>query len=79
MTKQEFIEKAIQNGVDNDSKYVWVIVDGYRYTTTIDDELDYNDEDQPYMASYYLETYTVSSAWDDLYERYCCREGIKVC
>ena len=79
MTKQEFIEKAIQNGVDNDSKYVWVIVDGYRYTTTIDDELDYNDEDQPYMASYYLETYIVSSAWDDLYEQYCCCEGVKVC
>lgn len=79
MTKQQFIEKAISNGVDNDSKNVWVIVDGYRYTTTIDDELDYNDEDQPYMASYYLETYTVSSAWDDLYEQYCCREGIKVC
>ena len=79
LTKQEFIEKAIQNGVDNDSKNVWVVVDGYKYITAIDDELDYNDEDQPYMASYYLETYTVSSAWDDLYEQYCCREGIKVC
>ena len=79
LTKQEFIEKAIQNGVDNDSKNVWVVVDGYKYTTPIDDELDYNDEDQPYMASYYLETYHDSSAWDDLYEQYCCREGIKVC
>ena len=79
LTKQEFIQKAIQNGVDNDSKNVWVIVDGYKYITAIDDELDYNDEDQPYMAAYYLETYTVSSAWDDLYEQYCCREGIKVC
>ena len=73
MTKDEFIKKAIDNGVDNDSKNVWVVVDGYRYTTTIDD-----DEDQPYMASYYLETYTVSSAWDDLYEQYCCWEGIKI-
>ena len=79
LTKQEFIQKAIQNGVDNDSKNVWVIVDGYKYITTIDDELDYNDDDQPYTASYYLETYPVSSAWDDLYEQYCCREGIKVC
>ena len=77
MTKQEFIEKAIQNGVDNDSKYVWVFVDGYKYITDIDDESDYNDEEQPYRASYYLETYTDSSAWDDLYEQYCCREGIK--
>ena len=72
MTKQQFIEKAIDNGVDNDSKYVWVVVDGYKYITSIDDELDYN-------ASYYLETYTVSSAWDNLYEQYCCREGTKVC
>ena len=79
LTKQEFIEKAIQNGVDNDSKNVWVVVDGYKYIIDIDDEIDYNDEDQPYMASYYLETYTVSSAWDELYEQYCCREGIKVC
>ena len=79
LTKREFIEKAIANGVDNDSKNVWVVVDGYKYITAIDDELDYNDEEQPYMASYYLETYTVSSAWDDLYEQYCCREGIKVC
>lgn len=81
MTKQEFIEKAIDNGVDNDSKNVWVVVDGYKYTTSIEDDFwDYFDEeDQPYMASYYLETYTVSSAWDDLYEQYCCREGIKVC
>ena len=79
MTKQEFIEKAIQNGVDNDSKNVWVIVDGYKYITAIDDELDYNDDDQPYKASYYLETCTDSSAWDDLYEQYCCWEGIKVC
>ena len=77
LTKQEFIEKAIQNGVDNDSKNVWVFVDGYKYITDIDDELDYNDEEQPYTASYYLETYTVSSVWDDLYEKYCCREGIR--
>ena len=80
MTKQEFIEKAISNGVDNDNKNVWVVVDGYKYTTSIEDDFsDYSDEEQPYSASYYLETFTVSSAWDDLYEQYCCREGIKVC
>ena len=81
MTKQEFIEKAIQNGVDNDSKYVWVVVDGYKYITSIEDDFwEYFDEDdQPYSPSIFLETYSVSSAWDDLYEQYCCREGIKVC
>ena len=81
MTKQEFIEKAIDNGVDNDSKNVWVVVDGYKYTTSIEDDFwEYFDEvDQPYSPSLCLETYTVSSAWDDLYEQYCCREGTKVC
>ena len=50
MTKQEFIEKAISNGVDNDSKNVWVVVDGYKYTTSIEDDFwDYFDEEeQPY-------------------------------
>ena len=81
MTKQEFIEKAITNGVDNDSKNVWVVVDGYKYITSIEDDFwDYFDEeDQHYMASYFLETCIDSSAWEDLYEQYCCREGVKVC
>ena len=81
MTKQEFIEKAISNGVDNDNKNVWVVVDGYKYTTSIEDDFwDYFDEEeQPYLPSYYLETYTDLSSWDEMYEQYCCREGIKVC
>ena len=81
MTKDEFIKKAINNGVDNDSKNVWVVVDGYKYITSIEDDFwDYFDEeDQPYMASYFLETCIDSSAWVDLYEQYCCWEGIKLC
>ena len=81
MTKDEFIKKAIDNGVDNDSKNVWVVVDGYKYITSIEyDFWEYFDEDdQPHSPSCYLETYTVSSAWDELYEQYCWWEGVKVC
>ena len=66
MTKQEFIEKAIQNGVQNDAYDVWVVVDGYQYTTSIDDVLNHA-ETYPFEASDYLESNLDAPAWDALY------------
>ena len=76
MTKQEFINLARKNGVQNDSNYVWVVVDGYQYTTSIKYVLEY---EEPFEVSDILESLDVSLAWDDLYEKYCCREGMKLC
>ena len=78
MTKSEFIDLARKNGVQNDSTNVWVVIDGIQYTTYIDYILEY-DETYPFEASDCLEALDVSLAWDDLYEQYCCREGIKLC
>lgn len=76
MTKQEFINLARKNGVQNDSTNVWVVVDGYQYTTSIKYVLEY---EEPFEVPDILNSLDVSLAWDDLYEQYCCREGIKIC
>ena len=76
LTKQEFIELARKNGIQNDSANVWVVVDGYRYTTSIKYVLEY---EESFEVSDILESLDVSLAWDELYEKYCCREGNKVC
>ena len=78
MTKQEFIELARKNGVQNDATDVWVIVDGHQYTTSIDYVLE-REESLPFEASYILECLDVSLAWDDMYDQYLDGEGIKVC
>ena len=67
----EFIEKALEgNGVQNDSSFVWVDVDGFQFTVSIDDVLDH-EETEPFEASAYLEDNLDSPAWDYLYEQYC--------
>ena len=76
MTKQEFINLARKNVVQNDSANVWVVVDGYQYTTSIKYVLEY---EEPFEVSEILESLDVSLAWDDLYEQYCRMEGIKIC
>lgn len=76
MTKQEFINLARKNGVQNNSNDVWVVVDGYQYTTSVKYVLEY---EEPFEVSEILESLDVSLAWDDLYEQYCCMEGIKLC
>lgn len=68
MTREEFIKKAIENGVQNDSTSVWVVVDGVQYTVSINDVLDH-EETVPFEASDYLEKNLDASAWDDLYEQ----------
>ena len=73
MTKQEFIELARKNRVQNDATDVWVIVDGHQYTTSIDYVLE-REESLPFEASYILEGLDVSLAWDDLYEQYLAEE-----
>ena len=76
MTKQEFINLARKNGIQNDSANVWVVVDAYQYTTSIKYVLEY---EEPFEVSEILESLDVSLAWDDLYEQYCRMEGIKIC
>ena len=67
----EFIEKALEgNGVQNDYSFVWVDVDGFQFTVSIDDVLDH-EEAEPFEASVYLENNLDAPAWDNLYEQYC--------
>ena len=76
MTKAEFIDLARKNGIQNDSNDVCVVVDGFRYTTSIKYVLEY---EEPFEVSEILESLDVSLAWDELYEQYCRCEGVKVC
>lgn len=68
MKREQFIKKAIENGVQNDSISVLVVVDGVQYTVSINDILDH-EETVPFEASDYLEKNLDAPAWDDLYEQ----------
>ena len=68
MTREEFIKKAIENGVQNDSVSVWVVVDDDLCIISINDVLNHA-ETYPFEASDYLENNLDASAWDDLYEQ----------
>ena len=75
---REFIEKAIRgNGVQSDSSDVWVVVDGFRFTVSIDDVMDH-EEAEPFEASAYLESNLDAPAWDDLYEQYCKEHNVDI-
>ena len=69
MTREEFIKKAIKNGVQNDSTNVWVDIDDVVCIISIDDVLDYA-ETYPFEASDYLESNPDDRAWDVLYNQY---------
>lgn len=66
----DFIREAEEgNGVQNDSKQVWVEVRGNQYTIQIDSVLDH-DEETPFEASMELENNHDHEAWGDLYQQY---------
>lgn len=66
----DFIREAEEgNGVQNDSKQVWVEVRGNQYTIPIDSVLDH-EEETPFEASCYLEDHLDAEAWEDFYQQY---------
>lgn len=72
-TLEQFISSACEgSGVQNDSSYVWVEVDGAQFTVPIDDVLDH-EETEPFEASAHLENNLDAPAWEALYCKYCDR------
>lgn len=66
MDFKDFQKAAIDAGIQNDDKQVWVNVEGKQYTVDIDDVLD-EEEKEPFEASFYLEKHLDAWAWDNLY------------
>lgn len=66
---REFVDEAIDNGVQNDSCDVWVVVDGEQYTVSVENVLG-REEQRPFEASDVLEMNEEHEAWEDLYDQY---------
>jgi hypothetical protein len=59
----DFAGEALKgNGVQNDSKDAWVVVDGEQYTVSVESILE-REEQEPFEVSYTLEADLEHFAW----------------
>lgn len=69
LSLREYVEEAINNGVQNDSEDVWVDVCGIQSTVSVYDVLG-REEIVPFEASDALEENEEHTAWEELYNQY---------
>lgn len=69
LSLREYVEEAINNGVQNDNNDVWVDVCGIQSTVSVYDVLG-REEIVPFESSDALEENEEHQAWEELYNQY---------